>query len=1155
MTLLEQYLTSLLQIRGTGAAVPETSYYGALEVLLDGVGAQLKPRVHCVINLANRGAGIPDGGFFSRDQVQRGDQTPLPGAMPSRGALEVKSPSADVLAVAKSAQVQQYLGLYGQVLVSNLRDFVVVENGGGGGPRLGERYTLAADEAAFWHFAASGERGRAEASSRFEDYLKRVLLRRAPLSAPADVAWYLASYAREAKARIDASRLDRLAGLRVALEQALGMTFEGPEGERFFRATLVQTLFYGVFSAWVMWVRGNPAPDERFDWAAAGRTLHVPMLQRLYEHLAGYGTLGPLGLTEILDWTTEVLDRVDRAAFFAEFDAEQAVQYFYEPFLAAYDPQLRKELGVWYTPQEIVDYQVERVDRVLREELGVRAGLADPLVHVLDPCCGTGAYLVAVLRRIDRTLRERGEEALVGQELRQAVQSRIHGFEILPAPFVVAHLQLGLLLTELGAPLSPKERAGVYLTNSLTGWAASTEPRQPSLWPELQEEADAAAEVKREAPILVVLGNPPYNAFAGISPEEEGGLVEPYKTGLAETWGVKKYNLDDLYVRFFRLAERRIAATGRGVVCYISNFSYLGDPSFVAMRQELLRSFDLLWFDSLNGDSRRTGKLTPWGAPDPSVFSTTLNRAGIRVGTAVSLLVRASNRRPRADVRLREFWGTTKGADLLATTVSPESLEDGHPYVVVQPEPATRLSFRPAAVSADYRRWPSVAELAAEEPYCGLLEKRGGALIDIDRTALVDRMKAYYDRDLEWAELAALGHGYTQDWARFDARMARERVLAVEQFSQDAIKPWLQTAMDHRWCYTSLVRPLWNEPRPTYLPNVFPGNASFVSRKQRVAQIEGYPAYLTSALGNDQAVRTHAYYAPMLLVTAQTGPGGQTSLDFGDSPHGSRTGLATRANLSAAARRWLTKLGAPEPDRCDATAAAPWLHALAVTYTPAYLAEQEDGLRGDWPRVPLPNSLATLNESARLGRQLAGLLEPEAQVPGGAADALPLIDWVAVPRAVAGGQLRAEDLELTAGWGGAGQGGVVMPRRGRAEVRAYSVEERAALALTAREYELDEETACELLGATVVDVYLNDAAYWGAIPSTVWEMCIGGYQVLKKWLSYRELPLLGRALLTAEMREFTSMARRLSAILLLGPRLDANYRAIERDYYDFTMNP
>jgi hypothetical protein len=165
--------------------------------------------------------------------------------------------------------------------------------------------------------------------------------------------------AREARYRIDAAAdLPALGGLKRALEEALGMKFEGEKGEHFFRATLVQTLFYGVFSSWVLWARNHPARDERFNWHNAAWTLHVPMIASLFEQIATPGRLKPLGIDEVLDWAGGVLGRVDRPAFFRKFEEDHAVQYFYEPFLKAYDPELRKELGVWYTPPEIVRYQV-----------------------------------------------------------------------------------------------------------------------------------------------------------------------------------------------------------------------------------------------------------------------------------------------------------------------------------------------------------------------------------------------------------------------------------------------------------------------------------------------------------------------------------------------------------------------------------------------------------------------------------------------------------------------------------------------------------------------------------------------------------------------------------------------------------------------------
>ena len=382
--------------------------------------------------------------------------------------------------------------------------------------------------------------------------------------------------------------LPALVSTRQALEQALGMTFEGERGEHFFRSTLVQTLFYGLFAAWVFWAEQHEPTDTEvpFRWREAAWYLHIPILSKLYQDFASPQQLGTMHLEEVLDWAGEALNRVDRASFFKTFEQQHAVQYFYEPFLEAFDPELRKQLGVWYTPPEIVKYMVARVDHVLRSELDIADGLADPRVVVLDPCCGTGAYLVEVLNKIAATLHEKGGDALIANDLKKAAMSRVFGFEILPAPFVISHLQIGLALDRFGAPLADdgNERAGVYLTNALTGWEPPTGPKQHLLFPELEMERDAAADVKQKQPILVILGNPPYNGFAGVSTEEEGSLLEPYKKGLA-VWGVTKNYLDDLYVRFFRIAERRIAeVSSKGVVCFISNDSWTAGPSYVTVQ-------------------------------------------------------------------------------------------------------------------------------------------------------------------------------------------------------------------------------------------------------------------------------------------------------------------------------------------------------------------------------------------------------------------------------------------------------------------------------------------------------------------------------------------------------------------------------------------
>jgi hypothetical protein len=357
MNPLETYLKELSEIRSTGAAVKETSYYGKLEALLNEIGKTLKPRVKCIINLQNQGAGMSYGGLFTQEQFQKtGAHEPMAGQMLARGVIEVKSTGDDAWVTADGEQVTLYWGKYRQVLVTNYRDFVMVGQDPAGKPVKLETFRIAGSEAAFWEAAKHPRRTAQEHGERLFEYLKRVMLQAAPLTGSQDVAWFLASYARDAKARLEGKNLPALAGLRAALEEALGLKFEGGKGDHFFRSTLVQTLFYGVFAAWVLWHKKNPIPSPQnlFDWRLTPWYLHVPMIRVLYEQVATPAKLGPLGLAEVLDWTAAVLNRVDRSSFFSQFDEDHAVQYFYEPFLKAYDPEIRKDLGVWYTPPEIV---------------------------------------------------------------------------------------------------------------------------------------------------------------------------------------------------------------------------------------------------------------------------------------------------------------------------------------------------------------------------------------------------------------------------------------------------------------------------------------------------------------------------------------------------------------------------------------------------------------------------------------------------------------------------------------------------------------------------------------------------------------------------------------------------------------------------------
>ena len=259
------------------------------------------------------------------------------------------------------------------------------------------------------------------------------------------------------------------------------------------------------------------------------------------------------------------------------------------------------------------------------------------------------------------------------------------------------------------------------------------------------------------------------------------------------------------------------------------------------------------------------------------------------------------------------------------------------------------------------------------------------------------------------------------------------------------------------------------------------------------------------------------------------------------------------ANLSKAARGYLASLCIKDPDADAETAGLIWHHALAVGYSPAYLAENADGIRRDWPRVPLPARRKALEASAALGRRVAALLDSEADVPGvTTGDVGPLLRTVGVLTTAGGGALDVDgDLAVTAGWGHAGKEGATMPGKGKLLERKHSDAEIEAVVAEAGARGITRGAMLKLLGGDTRDVYLNEQAFWRNVPASVWDYTIGGYQVIKKWLSYREQSVLGRCPLPEEARYVTEMVRRIAAIILMQPALDANYRRVKASAYDW----
>jgi hypothetical protein len=1158
---LESYLNNLAYIRAASARAAEASFYSPLANLLNQVGQTLKPQVRCILNLKDIGAGLPDGGLFSADQFPNPPATiktpqvweashsspkSLPATPPSRGAIEVKSTAADLRKMAHGLQVVKYLGRYRQVLVTNYREFVLMGLDSDNRPIELERYSLAASAAEFWSGAAQPQEMVAEHGERLVDFLKRVMLRPVPLADPASVAWLLASYAREVHFRLESQDLTSLENspgltthesplqmalnnIRDALEDALDLTFEGEKGVRFFRSSLVQTLFYGIFSAWVWWHHENPSRTDRFAWRLSPWYLRAPLLQALFGPLIQPNAVGAQGLNleEVLNWAGEALNRVERAEFFSRFETDQAIPQFYDPFLEAFAPELRQELGIWYTPPEVVQYMAARVDTVLREELGLVNGLANEQVYVLDLCCGTGAYLVEVLRRIAAIQQEPEANALSADAVKKAALERIFGFEIMPAPFVLAHLQLGLLLQSLGVPLTPAERASVYLTNTLTGWKPSNSPKQHLLFPALEAERDAAEAIKQNCQILVVLGNLPYHAFTGLTLAEEQDLTKAYRTAKRAPMPAGQ-NFNDVYVRFFRLAERQIVErSGQGVVCFISNYAWLDGFAYTGMRERYLEMFDKIWVDCLNGDKYRTGKLTPEGEPDPSVFAPEFNREGLQVGTAITVLVRTNTSFGTDKIQFRHFWGKNKRQELRTSL---------QPYLELKPAPPLGLPFRPSAVLPEYLTWTLLPDLF---PTCypGLKTSRAEVLVDLDRDQLVRRMEQYFSSTITHAQMYQIAPKLMENQAKFNGAAIRDQLRQCGFLPQNIVR-YCYRPFDVRWLYWEPE--LLDRSRPEYFNQIFKDNLWIEARqKQPTAKFDrGYVVrILADNFGNG-----HSSVFPLYLVPEKSPDPKQLSLfDAGNQ--------TIQPNLSSRASDYLMAVEATPPDL--------FFHTIAILHAPQYREENADALGQDWPRIPLPGHEKLLRRSAALGQKIAALLDTEQALPGVTngqiRPELKLVGLISRIRSQEGEddsapyQLNSKtDLALTAGWGYLGQGGVIMSGPGQVEQRAFSSQEHAAIEKGAAALGLSLDDLARCLGEVTMDIYLNEGAYWSNVPLKVWDYRLGGHQVVKQWLSYREKQVLGRPLKPEEVQEVTGMVRRLTALVLLEPALNANYQTAKQ---------
>ncbi|MEK7353021.1 MAG: N-6 DNA methylase, partial [Chloroflexota bacterium] len=368
---------------------------------------------------------------------------------------------------------------------------------------------------------------------------------------------------------------------------------ELPVGQ--FADMYAQTIAYGLFAARCETDKGKDFTRQN---AAYLLPKTNPFLRKLFSDIAGPGL--DERLVETVDDLAQILAQADMAAILEGFGKsagkDDPVVHFYETFLKEYDPKTREMRGVYYTPLPVVSYIVRSIDHLLKTRFEKPQGLADSSVLVLDPAVGTATFLYVVMQEIHDAVVKQGQAGTWNEYVAGKLLPRLFGFELLMAPYAIAHLKLGLLLKETGYDIETDKRLNIYLTNTLDEAVKKSE-QLAGFNEYIVEEANAAAEIKKEKPIMVVLGNPPYSVSSLNRGEWIDELIEDYKHNLNE----KKLNLDDDYIKFIRFAQWRIEQTGYGILGFITNNSYLDGLTHRRMREYLLESFSSIYILNLHG--------------------------------------------------------------------------------------------------------------------------------------------------------------------------------------------------------------------------------------------------------------------------------------------------------------------------------------------------------------------------------------------------------------------------------------------------------------------------------------------------------------------------------------------------------------------------
>jgi predicted helicase len=655
----QQYLDELAQQLRSGQA-REHAYRPALQRLMTSFDD-----VNAINDPARSENGNPDFVFLrdsNRDIIL--------------GYAEAKDITVDLDKTLKTEQLRRYAG-YEKLFLTNYRDFIFLASGEeylriSVGELSGETFTPDHDQA----LRLMGE---------LQAFLEK---KPEAIKSGRRLAVIMGGKARRIRDNV-AQYLEHETGERnVELEKIYGLMktlLVHDLTKKDFADLYAQTLVYGLFAA-----RYNDETPDNFDRREAVEAVPKtnPFLRQFFNHIAGADF--DARLRYIVDELCEVFSISDiralvkhQATKFAVDDEQDLTIHFYEDFLKEYDPVMRQKMGVYYTPVPVVRYIVRSVDKILKEEFGIAKGLASdetimhtvetqpwrkkgerkdrltkdievPRVQVLDPAVGTATFLNETIKHIYKSFT--GQEGRWPAYAKNNLIKRLHGFELMMAPYTIAHLKLSMTLTETGAT-DLNDRLGVYLTNTLEEGV----PTQQDLLSLLglagavSEESQHAADIKTNQPIMVVMGNPPYSVESSNKTKYAESLVNKYRVEPGGTQKLQERNskmIGDDYVKFMAFAEDMISKNASGVVAMITNNGYLDNPTFRGMRWQLRKAFDKIYVLDLHGNSNKK-EASPDGSKDENVFD-------IQQGVGIILAVKTSASADQADVYHADLYGLRK---------------------------------------------------------------------------------------------------------------------------------------------------------------------------------------------------------------------------------------------------------------------------------------------------------------------------------------------------------------------------------------------------------------------------------------------------------------------------------------------------------------